>query len=85
VTGALPGGAGGARRSPNVGRRPTLGGDPETRLETHLFDFAGDLYGQVIGVRLRHFLRADARFEGLEALKAAIAEDAAQARRILGI
>ena len=84
VTAALPDG----REVPgvaNVGRRPTLGGDPETRLETHLFDFAGDLYGQVIGVRLRHFLRPDARFEGLEALKAAIAEDAAQARQILGI
>jgi riboflavin kinase/FMN adenylyltransferase len=67
----------------NVGRRPTLGGDAVTRLETHIFDFAGDLYGQEIGVRLTHFLRADATFSGLEALKAAIAADAAEARRVL--
>jgi riboflavin kinase/FMN adenylyltransferase len=67
----------------NVGRRPTLGGDPETRLETHLFDWSGDLYGQEIGVRLHHFLREDAVFDGLDALKAAIAADAAHAREIL--
>ncbi|HYF07855.1 MAG TPA: bifunctional riboflavin kinase/FAD synthetase [Acetobacteraceae bacterium] len=67
----------------NVGRRPTLGGDPETRLETHLFDFASDLYGQEIGVRLIAFQRPDATFSGLDELKAAIAQDAEEARRIL--
>ncbi|WP_439594514.1 bifunctional riboflavin kinase/FAD synthetase [Falsiroseomonas sp.] len=67
----------------NVGRRPTLGGDPVTRLETHLFDFSGDLYGQEIGVRLVRYLRPDAAFDGLEALKTAIAADAAEARRVL--
>lgn len=69
----------------NVGRRPTLGGDPETRLETHLFDWSGDLYGRPIGVRLLAYLRPDARFDGLEALTAAIAADAARARRVLGL
>ncbi len=67
----------------NVGRRPTLGGDPVTRLETHLFDWSGDLYGQEIRVRLHAFLRPDATFNGLEALKAAIAADADAARRVL--
>ncbi|WP_203072781.1 bifunctional riboflavin kinase/FAD synthetase [Falsiroseomonas ponticola] len=69
----------------NVGRRPTLGGDPVTRLEVHLFDFSGDLYGQEIGVRIRAFLRADAKFDGLQALKDAIAADARNARAVLGI
>jgi riboflavin kinase/FMN adenylyltransferase len=68
----------------NIGRRPTLGGDPVTRLEAHLFDWSGDLYGQEIGVRLHSFLRPDATFTTLEELKAAIAADAAEARRILG-
>ncbi|MBV1796225.1 bifunctional riboflavin kinase/FAD synthetase [Siccirubricoccus sp. G192] len=68
----------------NIGRRPTLGGDPETRLEVHLFDFQGDLYGQEIGVRLLHFLRPDAKFAGLEELKSAIAGDAEAARAALG-
>jgi riboflavin kinase/FMN adenylyltransferase len=69
----------------NVGRRPTLGGDPVTRLEAHLFDWSGDLYGQEIGVRLHRFLRPDAKFDGLEALKAAIAADAIEARNVLGL
>ena len=80
---AMPGGQE-AKGVANIGRRPTLGGDPETRLEVHVFDFAGDLYGQDIGVRLLHFLRPDAKFGGLEALKAAIAADAAAARAALG-
>jgi riboflavin kinase/FMN adenylyltransferase len=67
----------------NVGRRPTLGGDPVTRLETHLFDWSGDLYGQEIRVRLHALLRPDATFDGLDALKAAIAADADAARRVL--
>jgi riboflavin kinase/FMN adenylyltransferase len=82
ATVALPDG----REAPgvaNIGRRPTLGGDPETRLEVHLFDFSGDLYGQEIGVRLVRFLRPDARFNGLEELKAAIAADAEAARAAL--
>ncbi|MBP0494554.1 riboflavin biosynthesis protein RibF [Roseomonas indoligenes] len=69
----------------NIGRRPTLGGDPETRLETHLFDWSGDLYDREIGIRLVRFLREDMTFTGLDELKAAIAADAAGARAVLGI
>ncbi|RAI59508.1 bifunctional riboflavin kinase/FAD synthetase [Roseicella frigidaeris] len=83
VTVALPDGTE-AKGVANIGRRPTLGGDPETRLETYVFDWSGDLYGQEIGVRLLHFLRPDAKFADLETLKAAIAEDAAAARAALG-
>ncbi|MEO3473047.1 bifunctional riboflavin kinase/FAD synthetase [Roseomonas sp. CAU 1739] len=68
----------------NVGRRPTLGGDPETRLETFIFDYSGDLYDQEIGVRLVRFLRPDAKFAGLEELKVAIAQDVVDARAALG-
>ncbi len=82
VTVALPDGRE-ARGVANIGRRPTLGGDPETRLEVHVFDFTGDLYGREIGVRLVRFLRPDARFSGLEELKAAIAADADAARAAL--
>ncbi len=82
VTVMLPDGTE-AKGVSNIGRRPTLGGDPETRLETYVFDWSGDLYGREIGVRLRHFLRPDAKFDGLEALKAAIAQDAEDARAAL--
>jgi riboflavin kinase/FMN adenylyltransferase len=83
VTIALPDGTE-AKGVANIGRRPTLGGDPQTRLEVFIFDFSGDLYDREIRVRLEHFLRPDAKFDGLEALKLAIAQDAANARAVLG-
>ena len=83
VTVALPDGTE-AKGVANVGRRPTLGGDPETRLETYIFDWSGDIYGREIGVRLVKFLRPDAKFAGLEELKVAIAQDAEDARAALG-
>ncbi len=67
----------------NIGRRPTLGGDPESRLEVHLFDFDADLYGADLSVSLEHFLRPEQRFPGLDALRAQIGADAVQARALL--
>lgn len=63
----------------NIGLRPTVGGDVEL-LETFLFDFNEEIYGQTTETELLAFLRPEAKFDGLDALKAAIAGDAAQAR-----
>jgi riboflavin kinase / FMN adenylyltransferase len=68
----------------NLGWRPTVGGK-DLRLETHLFDFAGDLYGKHLRVGFIERLRPEQRFDGLDALKAQIAADCAQARQILGL
>jgi riboflavin kinase/FMN adenylyltransferase len=68
----------------NIGLRPTVSGDPEPRLEVHLFDFAGDLYGRHVRVSLIEFIRPERRFSGIDALKAQITEDAARARDLLG-
>ena len=57
---------------------------PESRLEVHLFDFSGDLYGANISVALHVFLRGERKFAGIDELKAQIAADAAEARRVLG-
>jgi riboflavin kinase/FMN adenylyltransferase len=67
----------------NIGRRPTVSAGTESRLEVHLFDFAGDLYDSSLTVALHAFLRGERRFSGLDALRAQIAEDAAAARRLL--
>lgn len=67
----------------NLGLRPTFAGLTEPRLEVHLFDYAGDLYGRRLRVALIEFLRPEQKFEGLEALKAQIARDADAARRLL--
>jgi len=66
----------------NLGWRPTVGGK-DLRLETHLFDFSGDLYGKHLRVALIELLRPEQRFAGLDALKAQIAVDCEKAREIL--
>ncbi|MFP5440731.1 MAG: bifunctional riboflavin kinase/FAD synthetase [Gammaproteobacteria bacterium] len=63
----------------NIGRRPTVDGVDE-RLEVHVFDFSQAIYGRHIAVRFRARLRDEMRFDGLDALKAQIARDAAAAR-----
>ena len=67
----------------NLGVRPTVDGATE-RLEAHLFGFDADIYGQVIEVALTGFIRAEERFDGVDALKAQIAKDVAAARRMVG-
>ena len=52
-------------------------------LEVFLFDFEGDLYGKRLGVGLVDFLRPEKKFDGIDQLKAQIAADSEQARRIL--
>lgn len=66
----------------NLGWRPTVGGK-DLRLEAHLFDFDGDLYGKHLRVALIEHMRPEQRFDGLEALKAQIAADCLEARRLL--
>jgi riboflavin kinase / FMN adenylyltransferase len=66
----------------NLGWRPTVGGK-DLRLEAHLFDFGGDLYGKHLRVAFIERLRPEQRFAGLDALKAQIAADCAQARQLL--
>ncbi len=84
VTIRLPDG-GEAAGVANIGRRPTVNEGPESRLEVNIFDFAGDLYGAEISVALHAFLRAERRFSGLDELRAQIAADAAEARRLLDL
>ncbi|MEA2775157.1 MAG: riboflavin kinase / adenylyltransferase, partial [Acetobacteraceae bacterium] len=67
----------------NIGRRPTVNAGTESRLEVHLFDYDGDLYDTDITVALHEYIRAEVKFSGLDALKAQIADDAAEARRLL--
>jgi riboflavin kinase/FMN adenylyltransferase len=66
----------------NLGRRPTFD-KTAISFEVHLFDFEGDLYGAHVGVDMVAFIRPERKFDGLEALKAQIARDAATARALL--
>jgi riboflavin kinase/FMN adenylyltransferase len=68
----------------NFGVRPMFK-LPTPLMEVHLFDFSGDLYGEVLAVELIAYLRGEETFEGVEALKAQIAADCEAARRILAV
>lgn len=68
----------------NVGVNPTFGGQ-ELRVEAHLLQFDGDLYGVEAQVDFRHRLRAEEKFDSVEELVAQIDRDAAEARRLLGL
>jgi riboflavin kinase / FMN adenylyltransferase len=67
----------------SLGRRPTINPVPQPLLEVHVFDWEGDLYGEHLRVRFLKKLRDEKRFEGIEALKDAIARDAREAREYL--
>jgi riboflavin kinase/FMN adenylyltransferase len=67
----------------NFGIRP-MWETKEPLLETWLFDFDGDLYGKHMAVEFIHYIRGEAKLDGLDALKAQIAKDAEVARRVLG-
>ena len=68
----------------NVGVRPTVDGR-ELRIEAHLFEFDGDLYGQRLAIELVAHLRGEQRFAGVSELRAQIAKDATAARAKLGM
>ena len=75
-------GAFGTRRGvASFGFNPTVSNNRSQKLEVHLFDFDGDLYGQRIFVRFLHKLRDEQKFASIEELKTQILQDMDDARR----
>lgn len=75
--------AGGYLGIANLGTRPMF--ELETpNLETFIFDFSGDLYGQRLSVGLVSYLRPEMKFDGLEPLIEQMNADSAAARLVLG-
>ncbi|GAB1380357.1 bifunctional riboflavin kinase/FAD synthetase [Pararhodobacter aggregans] len=66
----------------SLGVRPMFG-ENKPNFEVHLFDFAGDLYGQHLSVALVEYLRPEAKFDGLQALIDQMDADSERARAIL--
>jgi riboflavin kinase/FMN adenylyltransferase len=66
----------------NQGGRPTFSEAPRT-LEAHLFDFAGDLYGEQVRLTWLTRLRDVRRFGSADDLVAQLAQDGADARAVL--
>ena len=66
----------------NLGRRPTVGGTHRL-LETHLFGFSGDLYGQKIRVRLLQKIRGEEHYPTVDELQRSIERDAETIKDII--
>lgn len=66
----------------SLGVRPMFGVN-QPNLETYLFDFKGDLYGQHLSIAFVDYLRPELKFDGLPGLLAQMAADCTRAREIL--
>jgi riboflavin kinase/FMN adenylyltransferase len=65
----------------NIGTRPTFEMDSEPLVETHVMNWSGDLYGDVVRVRFLHRLRAEKKFESVDQLRQQIETDIGRAHR----
>ena len=63
----------------NIGVRPTFENEAEPSIESYIFDFDGDLYGDVLRVRFLHRIRDERKFSGIDELKAQIQTDSQRA------
>jgi riboflavin kinase/FMN adenylyltransferase len=77
--GVYAGWTGGRRAAVSIGTNPHFDG-VERRVEAHLLDFDGDLYGERLVVELWEPIREQRRFDSLEELVAAIGDDVERTR-----
>lgn len=59
----------------NIGRKPTISEKEKVGVETYIYDFDKDVYGEYARIALERFVRPEMKFENLDALKAQIQSD----------
>ena len=64
----------------NIGVRPTVAAGSELRVEAHLLDFSGELYGAELELEIGERLRGEQTFSSAAELRGQIARDIAQVR-----
>ncbi len=64
----------------NIGRKPTISDREQVGVETYIYDFDSDAYGQLLKVELIRFVRPEMKFDSLEQLKNQIKSDLINAR-----
>jgi|SRR5690606_3811961 len=69
----------------NIGYRPTVGGPEEAWLEVHLLDFNQEIYGARMQVVFCHYIRAEQKFDSLNALVQQIGTDVQQVRAFFSV
>jgi riboflavin kinase/FMN adenylyltransferase len=58
-----------------IGCRPTVDAGKERRIEVHLLNFSGDLYGKTLEISFIRFLREDMKFDSTDSLKQQLKTD----------
>lgn len=69
----------------NLGQRPSVDDSAAYSIETHLFDYAQDIYGATMELFLLNFIRPVQKFSSFAALSAQLAQDQASAVKSLAI
>ena len=67
----------------NVGVRPTVSDGDQVSVESYILDYEGNLYGRRVHLEFLDFLRPERKFADTDALKAQIARDAGEVRRLM--
>lgn len=65
----------------NIGRKPTISEKEKVGVETYIYDFDKDVYGEYARIALERFVRPEMKFDSLEALKEQIQSDIEAARQ----
>ena len=66
----------------SIGFRPTVNGKKRV-VEVNLFDFDREIYGEIIRVAVKKYLRSEVKFDGLEALKLQLHKDKEESLKVL--
>ncbi|HJT72576.1 MAG TPA: bifunctional riboflavin kinase/FAD synthetase [Chitinophaga sp.] len=66
----------------SIGTRPTFNGS-DLRVEAHIFDFSGDIYDRLLRVEMISYIRANQKFDNIEALISQMDKDSLIARNVL--
>lgn len=67
----------------SIGKRPTVTDDNVVTIEVNILDFNEDIYGEKLYVEFIAYVRGEEKFDGLDSLKAQIAQDERDIRRLL--
>ena len=66
----------------NIGVRPTVDGK-KRMIEVNIFDFDEDIYTQILRVHVKHYIRGEVKFNGLDELKTQLLKDKVSAKELL--
>ena len=67
----------------NIGNNPTFGDVAAPRLETHIFDFSGDIYDSPISIDFVARVRGEVKFASIDQLRSKLQADKEKCRQLL--